>query len=363
MRNFFKNISIFIVPLLFFRGAIHAAEAPKYSNEFLNIGVGAHAMAMGNALTATTGDVMSAYWNPAGLVRIPSSFEVGFMHAEYFAGIAKYDYLGFALPLDSNKHALGFGVIRFAVDDIPNTLELVGPDGSINYDNVKSFSVGDYGIYLSYARHIVKGLNIGGSAKVVHHKAGSFAKSWGFGIDVGAQYAHKDWRFGLMVKDITTTFNAWSYSFTDREKEVLQLTDNEIPDNSLELTLPKIILAAAYTKTFKKVSLTAEVDIDVTLDGKRNVLIGADPISFDPHLGIEAGFWEIVYARMGINNIQKVTNDKGEKKFTLQPNVGLGLKFKTFHVDYAYTDVGKTSETQYSHVVSAKLGFNKRNRD
>jgi len=360
-NHFIRKICLTV--LLALSVTAKSADAPKYSNEFLSIGIGANNMAMGNAVAATTHDVMSAYWNPAGMVHIPNSFQTGFMHSEYFAGIAKYDYLGFVVPLDSNKQALGFSAIRFAVDDIPNTLELVGPDGSINYDNVKSFSIGDYGFYLSYARQIVKGLSAGGSAKIVHHKAGSFAKSWGFGMDFGAQYAYKDWRFGLMIKDITTTFNAWSFSFTDREKEVLELTDNVIPDNSLEITLPKIILAAAYTKTFKKVELTAEIDVDITVDGKRNVLIATDPISFDPHIGIETGFWDIVYARVGINNIQKITNDAGDKKFTVQPNLGLGFRFKGFFVDYAYTDVGKTSETQFSHVVSAKLGFNKRKKD
>ena len=44
-----------------------------------------------------------------------------------------------------------------------------------------------------------------------------------------------------MLKDITTTFNAWSFSFTEEEKEVLDLTGNEIPIQSLEITKPTII--------------------------------------------------------------------------------------------------------------------------
>ena len=45
------------------------AQAPKYSNEFLNIGVGARALGMGNANVASVEGVNSGYWNPAGLLK------------------------------------------------------------------------------------------------------------------------------------------------------------------------------------------------------------------------------------------------------------------------------------------------------
>src|SRR5690606_3167904 len=94
--------------------------APKYSNEFLAIGVGADALGLGNAVVANTGNVRSGYWNPAGLTQIDRWLDVGLMHSEYFAGIAKYDYLGLAHKIDP-KSAVSFSAIRFAVDDIPNT--------------------------------------------------------------------------------------------------------------------------------------------------------------------------------------------------------------------------------------------------
>ena len=54
----------------------------KYSNEFLNIGVGARGLAMSNAQVATTSDVYSNYYNPAGLVNIPNTLQLGIMHSE-----------------------------------------------------------------------------------------------------------------------------------------------------------------------------------------------------------------------------------------------------------------------------------------
>ena len=75
------------------------------------------------------------------------------------------------------------------------------------------------------------------------------------------------------------------------------------------------------------------------------------------------GLWKIFYVRGGVNNFQKLLNSKGKKTFSVQPNIGAGFKYKNFvFVDYAYTDVGKASENQYSHVVSLKLGINKRKR-
>ena len=47
-----------------------AQTSRKYSNEFLNIGVDAAALGMGSAVVASSGDVHSGYWNPAGLLSL-----------------------------------------------------------------------------------------------------------------------------------------------------------------------------------------------------------------------------------------------------------------------------------------------------
>src|SRR3954471_15712741 len=101
------------------------AQFRKYSNEFLNIGAGARGLAMGNAQVASVNDATAGYWNPAGLAEVKDNPTATLMHAEYFAGIAKYDYAAVAVPIQENKRTLGFSLLRFAVDDIPNTLFLV----------------------------------------------------------------------------------------------------------------------------------------------------------------------------------------------------------------------------------------------
>ena len=328
-------------------------QAPKYSNEFLSIGVGARALGMSGANVALTNDATSAYWNPAGLVLKEGDLQVALMHSEYFAGIAKYDYGTLAIPID-NTRTVGVTVIRFAVDDIPDTIDLIDKDGNINYDRLRSFSTADYGFLFTYSKKTNKeGLRYGGNIKVVHRKVGEFANAWGFGLDLGMQYQLKNWTFGAMGKDITSTFNAWNYN-TERLEEVFAITGNELPENGLEVTLPKLIIGSAYRMQLsEKITATPEFDFDITFDGKRNVVIKSDPLSIDPHGGIEFGYDNFLFIRAGVGNIQEVTNITGSESTTAQPNIGVGIKIKNVSIDYALTNIG-SDEFLYSNVFSLK---------
>ena len=221
----------------------------------------------------------------------------------------------------------------------------------------------DYAFLFSYAQPIaIDNLTIGANLKIVHRTAGTFARAWGFGIDLGAQYVKDNWRFGVMARDITTTFNAWSFNFSDADKAVFAQTNNIIPENSYELTLPKIILAAAYRHNFnEKVGLTGEINLDLTTDGKRNVLISANPLSIDPHAGLELSYGDFIFLRTGIGYLQKKFNDvKNAESFSAQPNLGAGVIIKNFAIDYAYTNIGDPTQALYSHVISLRLNFEKR---
>lgn len=358
MRRTFFALSVLLI------SGLHVmAQAPKYSNEFLAIGVGARALGMSGSNTAVVNDVTSGYWNPAGLMLVPSSIQVGLMHSEYFAGIAKYDYGGIAARLDSSSTA-AFTFIRFGVDDIPNTTELIDAEGNINYDRITTFSAADYAFILSYAHNLkqVKGLRYGANVKVIHRKVGDFAHSWGFGLDLGAQYDLKKWSFGLVARDVTSTFNAWSYDLSDAMKETFTRTNNDIPENTLELTMPRLNIGVARRFDFlKRFSALIDVDADVTFDGMRNVLVKSDPISVDPHAGLELGYGNFIFLRGGIGNIQHETDFDDKRHTTFQPNIGVGFTIKKMvSIDYALTDVGNTSIALYSHVFSLKFNINRK---
>lgn len=355
MKTIFLVLMMVIVNVIF-------AQAPKYSNEFLSLGIGARALSMSNSIIAKTNDATSGYWNPAGLTRLQADRQIALMHSEYFAGIAKYDYVGLGAVIDATS-TIGFSFIRFGVDDIPDTSELIDSEGNINYDRIKNFSAADYAFIFSYARKAkLEGLHFGGSAKVVRRKVGDFGGSWGFGLDVGAQYEYKKWTFGAMGRDITTTFNAWSFNLNDDIKNVFTQTGNVIPENSLEVTLPKLLIGIARDfRISEKISLLTEIDFDVTTDGKRNVLVKGDPISIDPHMGLEIGYNDIIFLRGGVGNVQSETDIIGKKSTTFQPNIGLGINIKNkVIIDYALTDVGDNSIALYSNLFSLKINLNKK---
>jgi len=331
----------------------------KYSNEFLSLGIGARGQALANAVVASVEDVTAGYWNPAGLKELEASegMQLGAMHAEWFAGEGKFDYLAFTLPLNKSDRRIGFSIIRFGIDGIPNTLTLYDSDGSINIDNITEFSEADYAFLLSYAQSLKtnKGkLSVGGNVKVVHRNIGPFATSWGFGVDLGAQYKIGDWKFGAVARDISTTFNAWSFSFSEEEKDILEITNNEIPINSLEITKPQLILGVAREFQFKNFSLQPEIDLIITTDGKRNTLISSNPFSIDPALGLELNYKKLLFLRTGANQFQKITDFDNSERLRLRPTAGLGLQISNFTIDYAFSDLG-SKENTYSHVISLLL--------
>ncbi len=353
MRHSFILVFLFVLAIV--SDSHSQITSPKYANEFLSIGVGARALGMSNSYVTSTNDVTSGYWNPAGLMGIESDLQLAGMHAEYFAGIAAYDYGAVGKRIDSTM-AASISLIRFGVDDIPNTTDLIDANGNFDYDRISSFSAADYAFILSLAKKTkIPGLNAGVNAKIVYRKVGDFADAYGIGIDLGFQYKKGNWDFALMARDITTTITAWNVNLDDKTKETFELTGNEIPSNSTEATLPKLILGGARTFEFNKVSLLTELNVDVTTDGKRNVLISGKPFSIDPHLGIEAGYDNTIFLRAGIGNIQKYTNSLDEVETTFQPNIGVGLRIKRLYIDYALTDIGDQSVALVSNIFSLKL--------
>ena len=173
----------------------------------------------------------------------------------------------------------------------------------------------------------VKGLSLGGNAKIIYRQIGDMAKAWGFGLDVGAQYKRGNWQFGATGRDITSTFNSWSFDLTERTIEVFESTGNEIPQNGLEITLPKLSLGAARSFNIKdRVGILVELNADITTDGKRNVLVSGDPFSVDPNLGIEIDYMGIFFIRGGFGNVPRIKAEIGNyNEYTFQPNIGIGV--------------------------------------
>ena len=365
---------VLLIPIFLFSPKVQAQSSPKYSNEFLAIGVGARALAMSNAMTSVADDVTAAYWNPAALTDIEYRYQFAFQHAAYFAGIANYDYIGAAMAVDTDSH-MGLAIIRLGIDDIPDTRLLFDDQGRIDYSRINFFSTSDVAFVFSYARGVSfisgenfvdgGGLTFGVNAKVVRRKIGDFAEAWGFGMDASAKYQYNEWNFGIMLRDITTTFNSWTIN-KDQLRPIFTQTNNSVPGNSTEITLPKAIFGASRSfRINDKIDVLASADLVFTFDGRRNVLVKSRFSSIDPNLGAEFDYEDKFFFRMGFGNFQRVKdfsygdNASNSTFWSFQPNVGIGIKLEDFTIDYALTDIGNVAESPYSHVFTILYSLEK----
>lgn len=325
----------------------------------MNIGVDAQAFGMSNAVVASTNDVSAAYWNPAGLLALEDN-QMILMHASYFANIANYDYGGFAMPIDDDS-VVALSLIRFGVDDILDTTELIDSNGNIDFNRIELFSAADYGLTFSYARNLkFEGLWFGANAKIIRRVIGDFASSWGFGLDAGLQYQSKDdkWKLGLMARDITTTFNAWAINEDEFAKiqGAIAGQNQELPE-STELTIPKLQLGVARTFELRhNLLLTSEIDLNMRF-AETNDLISTSFVSVTPAAGFNLGYADIAFLRAGVGNFQNVSQLDGSENISIQPNFGVGFKYKGIAVDYALTDIGNATNVLYSNIFSVKVDW------
>ena len=335
-----------------------AQTTRKYSNEFMNIGVDAAALGMSNAVISHSGDVNSGYWNPAGLVQLEDN-QLSLMHSSYFANIANYNFIAFAKPLD-DRSAVGISLIRFGVDDILDTTQLIDDQGNINYDRIRLFSAADYGLLVSYARNLpIDGLSYGINAKVIRRVIGAFAKSWGFGLDLGVQFeSNNDWKFRVMARDITTTFNAWAFD-KDKLADIQNAVDgqNQTVPEKTEITIPKLQMGMSKKFVFHyDYSLLAAFDLIVRFE-ENNDIISTSFASINPALGFEFGYTDLVFLRAGVGNFQNELQIDNSENLTFQPSLGVGFKYNGIQLDYAFTDIGDQSVALYSNVFSLKIDF------
>ena len=323
----------------------------------MNIGVDAAALGMANTVTANTTDVNAVYWNPAGLMNLETK-ELSLMHASYFANIAQYDFAAYAAPID-DQSAWGISAIRFGVDNILNTTQLIDTQGNIDYNRVSLFSTADYGFTFSYARKLrFKDFNYGINAKVIRRIIGNFASSYGFGFDFGLQFKHNNWKIGLMLRDITTTYNTWNV-----DEDEFKTIQNAIPGQNqdlpetTEITLPKAQFGLSKKYEFhNQMTLLAAMNLNMQFT-QTNDLISTKTLSATPALGFEGGYNELVFVRLGVGNFQNITQIDNTKKIGFEPNIGLGFKYKGIQIDYALTNLGGQSAGLYSNVFSAKINL------
>lgn len=107
-----------------------------------------------------------------------------------------------------------------------------------------------------------------------------------------------------------------------------------------------------------------ELNLDLTFDGKRNVLLSSSVVNMDPRVGLEMGFKDLIFGRAGVYNFQQGLKDGDttnlQKVWIYQPGAGVGFKVKNMEIDYAFTNLANQSNPLYTHIFSLKMNLSGR---
>jgi hypothetical protein len=148
------------------------------AGEFLQIGVGARATALGNAFVASVDDASALYWNPAGLAHLTGT-EALATHSEWLADI-NFDYLGVGLQLGP-VGTLGVSLTMLSVP------EMIVRTEDRQEGTGETFDAADLSIGLSYGRAITDRFSVGVTAKFIQQRIWH-ASATAFALDIGTQF-------------------------------------------------------------------------------------------------------------------------------------------------------------------------------
>lgn len=338
------------------------AGSPAYSNEFLELPKGARAYCFSDAAIAMPDQAFSVGVNPALLQYSASTHEAGLMHVNHFQGLASSNLAAYATRLDSLS-AVGVALLRFGVDQIPNTIDLIDPSGNFDYDRLKYFSTADYAFHFSYARKWTKQAAWGVNLKVIYRKVGAFASAMGLGWDAGYYARNTHFAYAFQLTDVTTTFTSWSF-----HADALKIPDfvlpsgdtirNSVPAGDMEIKLPVFRAALAYPIPISShFSLTALAALKIRTDGEQNSLFQMGRFSFDPAFAAEMDYLSMVFFRIGCGQFQKISKLSGGSYWSVDPALGLGLKWDNFHIDYALGNVSSMGLARFTHIFSLKYAL------
>ena len=181
-----KNILLFTILLTAFQIETNAQIFPILgaqrvgisTAEFLKIGVGSRASAMGDAFVAVANDASALYWNPAGLSQFKDD-QLMFSHNMWVVDI-NHDFVGAVYHMDeTNSFGLAFTVL--SMQDMPVTTEFQ-PFGTGDY-----FGFGDIAIAVSYSRKMTEQFSFGGTVRYIEETLDKL-KMLGVMIDLGTYY-------------------------------------------------------------------------------------------------------------------------------------------------------------------------------
>ncbi|OGR89664.1 MAG: hypothetical protein A2992_02345 [Elusimicrobia bacterium RIFCSPLOWO2_01_FULL_59_12] len=307
-----------LILLLLMAGAPpEASGTGTAAANFLKLGIGPRAIALGEAQVGLADDVYAAYWNPAGLAHLQVQ-EAGFVQNQYLEDISE-QYLAYALPRPSLGTFAG-SLTYLHVGKIQGYDAAGQPTGKVDSSDT-SLSLSHARAYFA-DRRMGSGISVGMTGKYVRERldtvsSGAYAGDLGVMFTPGKKWGeHLDgWKAGAVVRNLGSALKF------DRDA----------------FSLPGSVNAGlSYAGQWRGESYT------LVLDGRQPK---AGPRSFGG--GIELRTLQFVIVRAGYTSEGDLGNGL---------RLGGGLRFKVVQVDYAYAGAGGFGA---AHRIGLTLRFGK----
>jgi opacity protein-like surface antigen len=294
---------------------------------FLNVGIGARAIAMGGAYVSMANDATAIYWNPAGIANMPGS-EAVFNHSEWIADI-NFDFAGVALNL-GNLGAFGLFGNFMTIGEMDVTTELY-PDGT-----GQRFNSGAYTMGATYARSLTDRFALGFNVKYVHEYIMNSAAN-GLALDIGTVFTtqFRGLRLGASITNFGTKMRMTGRDLlVQHDTDPLREGNNDkvnanLATDSYEMPLYlRVGMSYNVLQDLKKHSLWIAVDAVHPSDNVEMVNIGG-----------EYAYSNMFFLRGGYSSLFSKDAEQG---LTL----GAGLRYSfagsmALKVDYAYEAFGR----------------------
>ncbi len=301
---------------------------------FLKIGVGAHAVAMGEAYTTRAEDATGVYWNPAGTTSLQRA-QAFFSYDDYIADV-RYTFGALAVPVtDIGTFGIFFGVL--GMDDIERTT-IQYPNGTGERVSASSYVVG-----VSYSRALTDRFAIGFNGKYVRESIWHSSAD-GFAGDVGVIYTtlFKNIKIGMSISNFGTSMQmsgrdmlvqhdiAENFAGNNRNLNANMETDN--------FPLPILFRVGVSANIWRDFLGSEEHDWIVAVDAihpndnPEYINVGTEVSLYRRMISLRAGYRQLFL-------------DDREGGLTLGVGVGAEVMGGRVDVDYAYVDMGRLNNT------------------
>ena len=292
-----------IVLVLLGSGAALASDPGTTAANFLKLGVGPRAVAMGEAQVGLADDVYATYWNPAGLAQLQNP-EAGFVQTQYVQDIQS-QYAAYAHPSPTlGTFAGSFTYLNVGKFD---AFDATGqPDGQVGANDAAlgfSFSCS---MPILKNRRMDSQLSAGFTGKYIQERLDSVSAR-AYAMDAGLLYSPGK-EFGEMLEGL-------------RAGLAIRNLGSSMKFDEESFDLPRSVTAGlSWTGFWLGESLTVAMDGQKPTDGKATL-----------GTGLELSTLQLLVLRCGYTS-------EGDLGSGLR--LGAGLRFKTLQIDYAFSSAG-----------------------